>query len=195
MDTTRLSLLLRIRDPRDSSAWSRFDAIYRPLLLRFARARGCNDADGEDVVQFCMTAVHRHITEFDYDPGRGRFKSWLSTIVNNYVRNLRRRRPEFGESGLSRVEDSGTTPDQEFERIWMEEHLQHCLRELREEEDEISVTAFSRYALQGEAVETVCAATGLAPNQLYKLKWRLTRRLQAMLSELTAEPQPDAMSY
>ena len=96
MDTTKVSLLLRIRDPRDQSAWELFDEIYRPILLGFARTRGCNDADAEDVVQFCMTAVHQHIREFDYDPGRGRFKGWLSAIVNNRVRNLKRRSPAAG---------------------------------------------------------------------------------------------------
>ena len=38
MDTTRPSLLLRIRDRGDAGAWRTFDAIYRPMLYRFALA-------------------------------------------------------------------------------------------------------------------------------------------------------------
>ena len=37
IDTTRASLLLRIRDARDTHAWAEFDAIYRPML---AASRG-----------------------------------------------------------------------------------------------------------------------------------------------------------
>ena len=54
MDTTRASLLLRIKDTRNTHAWAEFDAIYRPMLYRFARARGLDDAAAEDLVQHCI---------------------------------------------------------------------------------------------------------------------------------------------
>jgi RNA polymerase sigma-70 factor, ECF subfamily len=37
---TRPSLLARIRDQRDTEAWSQFAAIYSPLVYRFVRRRG-----------------------------------------------------------------------------------------------------------------------------------------------------------
>ena len=48
MAVTRASLLLRIRDPKDNAAWKEFDAIYRPMLQRFARTMGLGAADAED---------------------------------------------------------------------------------------------------------------------------------------------------
>ena len=36
--STRLSLLVRIRDPRDERAWTEFLAIYTPLVYRLIRA-------------------------------------------------------------------------------------------------------------------------------------------------------------
>lgn len=94
MDTTRSSLLLRLRDEGDERAWVEFDAIYRPMLERFAAARGLRGPDVDDVVQHSMAAVHRRIRGFEYDPDRGRFKSWLRTLVNNHVRNRLRDRRE-----------------------------------------------------------------------------------------------------
>lgn len=38
MEETRATLLLRIQDRADNTAWSEFDSIYRPLLTRVARA-------------------------------------------------------------------------------------------------------------------------------------------------------------
>ncbi len=67
MNTTRISLLLRIKDLKDADAWAEFDAIYRPILSRFAAARGLQEADVDDVVQHCMTAIHAHIKAFEYD--------------------------------------------------------------------------------------------------------------------------------
>ena len=43
--TTRPSLLLRMRDARDHEAWHTFVELYAPLVYRFARKRGLQDAD------------------------------------------------------------------------------------------------------------------------------------------------------
>ena len=94
MDTTRPSLLLRLRDRSNADAWRTFDAIYRPILRRFAQGWGLGDEDTEDVVQYCMVAVLDHISAFHYDPAKGRFKAWLHTLVNNRVRDLLRNRRE-----------------------------------------------------------------------------------------------------
>ncbi|MFQ5490031.1 MAG: RNA polymerase sigma factor [Phycisphaerae bacterium] len=94
MHTTRASLLLRVRDPKDATAWTEFDAIYRPLLVRFGQSNGLGEADVEDVAQHCMTAIHKRIASFDYDPEKGRFKGWLRTLVNNRIRDLHRRRQD-----------------------------------------------------------------------------------------------------
>ena len=40
MHTTRASLLIRIKDSSDATAWTDFDAIYRPRLILFLASRG-----------------------------------------------------------------------------------------------------------------------------------------------------------
>ena len=46
--TTRPSLLVRIRDARDAEAWREFVRLYSPLVYRFARRKGLQDADAAD---------------------------------------------------------------------------------------------------------------------------------------------------
>ena len=94
MDTTRASLLLRIKNQRDAKAWAEFDSIYRPILRRYANAWRLPEEEAQDVIQNCMLAIHKHIAGFDYDPKKGRFRAWLKTMVCNRVKNLLRdRRP------------------------------------------------------------------------------------------------------
>ena len=45
---TRASLLARLNDPISDEAWREFAAIYRPLIIRVAVARGLQHADAED---------------------------------------------------------------------------------------------------------------------------------------------------
>ena len=187
MDTTRASLLVRVRDPQNSQAWRQFDAIYRPMLYRFARARGLDHADAEDIVQQCMGAVQKYIREFDYDPARGRFKGWLRTMLNNRVRNLAKARHEqVAESqDFKRPQHREESPDETFERLWMQEHLRHCLRELESEVESSTFQAYQAYVIEERPVEEVCRELNMTANQLYKIKWRVTQRLGEKMKLLT----------
>jgi len=180
MDTTRASLLIRIKDLRNARAWSEFDAIYRPILHRYATARGLDEVDAEDAVQHGMAALHKHIERFDYDPDKGRFRGWLRTVVNNHVRNLlKKRREPIGESQhFKSMENREESPEAAFDRMWMEEHLKYCLRNVRTEVDENTFVAFQRYVIDEWPVQRVCETMGMDRNQVYKIKWRITQKLQ-----------------
>jgi len=186
MDTTRPSLLIRIRDPGDWAAWQTFNELYRPLLIRYARQRGLDHNAAEDVAQDCLESISRRIESFDYDPGRGRFKSWLSTLVHNRVCNLlrgNRERPAdidlFAETG-----DGSPAPDELFEQMWMEQHLWHCLRELEQSVDATTYHAFIAFVIEQRPLSEVCEELNLKPNNVYTIKWRLTQRIAERMREL-----------
>ncbi len=186
MRTTRASLILRIRDRRDATAWREFDAIYRPMLYRFATMRGLDHAGAEDVVQHCMIAIQEHIVRFDYDPKKGRFKGWLKTMVNNRVRNLLRDRHEqpAESQDFKRDQQREQSPEDVFEKLWVDEHLKHCLRLVREEVEPATFTAFQRYVIEEQPVEKVCEELEMTANQVYKIKWRVTQKLGERMKEL-----------
>ena len=56
---TRPSLLIRIRDPRDGEAWETFVDTYLPMIYRYARRMGLQDADSADVSQEVLVEVAR----------------------------------------------------------------------------------------------------------------------------------------
>lgn len=185
MEITRTSLLVRVRDVADASAWQEFASIYQPILARFARARGLSATDVDDTVQHCMTVLVQHLRTFEYDPKRGRFRGWLRTVVNNHVRKLWRDRREEqpGSSAFSGLKDTAETPDDEFDRIWMQEHLHHCLERIRGEVPAERYEAFRTHVILEATVEDTCQRFGLTPDQLYKLKWKMTRRLSEVMRD------------
>ncbi|HUN82661.1 MAG TPA: sigma-70 family RNA polymerase sigma factor [Phycisphaerae bacterium] len=188
MQTTRASLLLRIKDRRDDTAWRQFDEIYRPMLYHFALSRGLKDAEAEDVVQYCMAAVQEQIHAFDYDPTKGRFKGWLRTLVNNRIRNLLRGKHEQpAESGVFQRPADQETPEEEFDRLWMVEHLKHALRAVQAEVGDTAFQIFQLYVMEQQPVEEICSKLSVNANQVHKTKFRLTKKLAEKLAELGEE--------
>ena len=57
--STRASLLIRLRDPRDHAAWVEFVDIYEPLTYRLLRRYGLQDADAAEIMQELFLAVSR----------------------------------------------------------------------------------------------------------------------------------------
>ncbi len=188
MDTTRVSLLIRVRNHQDQAAWREFDAIYRPMLYRFARKRGLDRVDAEEAAQQSLAAVSQHIQSFEYDPDKGRFKAWLATVVNNNIRKMhRRRRPQQGQTADFQVpQDREEGAGELFDRLWREEHLRFCLAEVREEVEPKTYEAFESYVLQERPVEEVCERLGLTANNLYRIKYRIAQKLETKMRDLTA---------
>lgn len=191
MEPTRASLLFRLKDAADASAWLEFDAIYRPIIHRFARVRGLADADADDITQQCMSVVHQHIRGFEYDPTKGRFKGWLKTMVNNRVRNFFRDRKDVAAetADLRRPEGREDSPEEAFDRVWMDEHLRHCLEQIRSEVGEATYAAFRGYVLEERPVEEICSTHKMTPNQVYQIKWRVTQKLGEKMKELVGEAE------
>ncbi|MEJ7636957.1 MAG: sigma-70 family RNA polymerase sigma factor [Singulisphaera sp.] len=117
MSETRPSLLIAVRDLADARAWREFDAIYRPLILSYARKQGLGHDDIQDVVQEVFVKLSCKMVDFRLDPGRGRFRSWLYAITVRAVYDRwrsRRRRLKVERDGLRRREIrevlEGSTP-------------------------------------------------------------------------------------
>ncbi|MCI0542044.1 MAG: RNA polymerase sigma factor [Verrucomicrobiales bacterium] len=135
---TRPSLLARLRNPDDSRVWHRgweeFYALYHPVIYRHAVRSGLPDQDAEEVVQEIVIGVARNIPQFQYDPGKSSFKTWLFRVARNKIVDHLRKRArhargpvvsvpavddEKGVEALAEVaDDKMLAPDQEWELAW-----------------------------------------------------------------------------
>ncbi len=189
MDTTRASLLVRIKDARDTEAWAQFHDIYAPLIYRYARKRGLSREDAEDVRSKCYEAVVQQIKTFDYAKSRGGFKAWLRTIVDRRVIDLYRKKREqrAGSDVLRQVEADQPSPEEVWERQWRKQHLKYCVEQIRSEVSQRTFEAFSIVVIDGRPVLEACDELGLNRGQVYKAKARMLQRVRKKMAEIGCE--------
>jgi RNA polymerase sigma factor (sigma-70 family) len=185
---TRASLIVRLRDDADQSAWREFVEIYRPVVFRLARRRGLQDADADDLAQQVLAAVAGAVGRWEPDPARGRFRAWLNRIAHNQIINaLTRRAPDRAAGGdADRLGDQAAPqgPDSELLRTeYRREVFQWAARQVRGEFRADTWQAFWQTAVEGRPVAAVAAELGKGPGAVYTARGRVMRRLREKIAE------------
>jgi RNA polymerase sigma-70 factor (ECF subfamily) len=181
---TRASLLIRLRDARDESAWGQFVEIYTPLIYGFCRGRGLQEADAADVCQEVLCTVSRGAARFEYDPSKGKFRNWLFTVVRSKLNNFfatRQRQPDpAGPSTLMQMVDADSNPVDQSE--WDAQYLRHIFNwaaeRVRPEFQESTWQAFWKTTVEEEDGKQVAESLGLSVGAVYVAKSRVLTRLR-----------------
>ena len=195
-DSTRASLLSRVRDPADHAAWREFESRYGELILRYARACGLQLADAEDVRQAVLLGLSRTLRTFQYSPERGRFRHYVGRAARNRVRLVRARHSaapaplDSDEHGLGVPDEGSAAPDAVWEREWMAHHYRRALRTVRETFDARSIAMFERL-MTGVNAEAVAEEFGASPGGVRQVKHRIRERLRELIVAQVREEDPD----
>jgi RNA polymerase sigma-70 factor (ECF subfamily) len=192
-DTTHPSLLGQMRDPADARAWREFDRRYGDLIVGFARSCGLQLSDAEDVRQLVMMNLSQSMPGFEYDPQRGRFRSYLARVVRNAIQRhiSRHGRPmsALDTDVLAFItEDESVALDRQWERQWRRHHCRRALTELRESTEPRHAAVFDRL-LAGESPADIANDYGLTQEGVRKVKQRMKDRLREIVTRQIREEE------
>ncbi len=169
--------------------------LYAPVVYGFLRKRGVQDADAADLMQEVMMDVARAVDGFDYDPVRGSFRNWLLTIVQNRLSNFLRRGEVFrGQGGseatqlISNLPESANGNAGDWETSYERQLLGVAARQIRDDFQEATWTAFWKTAVEGRKPKEVAKQLDLSIAAVYMAKRRVTRRLKEQITFLEGTP-------
>lgn len=186
MDSTSISLLQRLKSQNAETDWSRFVALYTPLIFYWARSHGMSVADSEDLVQDVMTVLVRKLPDFEYDANRS-FRGWMRTVTLNRCRDLLRRRatgPDMLQS-METVELSGPDVVELFGERQYRQYLARRALELMQAEFETKTwQACWESTVSERPADDIAAELGMTVNAVYLAKSRVLRRLREDLAGL-----------
>jgi RNA polymerase sigma-70 factor (ECF subfamily) len=184
---TSTSVLEGLRDPANHEVWQKYVDRYRPIIVRFATAKGLVKEDAEDVAQETLLDFCRAYRAGRYDRDRGRLRAWLFGIAQREIGKWRERRRGIAGSGSSDaaalIEDLATPDvvDEVWEREWHESVLEECLRAVQEEVQPRTFEAFELFALKAWPARKVADTLGITENAVFLAKSRILRRIRELV--------------
>jgi len=185
MTKTPASLLERLRDSFDADAWTRFVALYTPLIYSWGRRVGLQDQDAADLVQDVFVTLLQVLPTFTYDR-RQSFRRWLWTVTINKWRKDRKLPDNRMVSGQDKPEPVAVVDD--LEAAWEAEYQQHlvnqALRLMRADFEEATWKACWEMVAAGRPAAAVAAELGLTVGAVYAAKFRVLKRLRRDLQGL-----------
>lgn len=180
---TGTTLFAILEQPANSQAWSNFVERYGPLIFRWCKARGLQQADAEDVTQIVLGKFAKVARSFTYDRNKTGFRAWLRTVTRNALSDLVdefRRARASGDSkahnvlaALEAADDLERDMEQEFRR----ELLQQAMSIVRVRVEPKTWQAFELAAVEGKSGKEVADQLQLSIAAVYMAKSRVNRMI------------------
>lgn len=188
----------------DHEAWRAFHDRYGELIRGFARVRGVQPVDCDDLVQEVMLSLSRAMRNgFVYDPAKGTFRSYLKTTVIHAI--VRRARQNKVTTGLEEYEAPAAPPapgggrllgdhsnqggdgDEAWEQQWRQHHTRLAMKTIEGEFNATDLEAFQRYALMQHDAATVAKDLRVSVESVYQAKSRIVKRLTKVIAQQVSE--------
>jgi RNA polymerase sigma-70 factor, ECF subfamily len=183
--STSLGLLERVR-ARAPGAWELVVSLYGPLIDRWTRQAGLQEADAADVRQEVFLAVDRAIGDFRRDRPGDTFRGWLRTITRNKLCD-HWERVQGGVAGaggsdalrqLQQIAADDAVADSVVEAEEVSLVARRALDLIRTDFEERTWRAFWRAVIDAQTAADVAAELGMSINAVYLAKGRVLARLR-----------------
>ena len=188
-ETTRSSVLKAVANTENTAAWNRLFDLYAGFVFSMARHKGLKPEDADDIVQVVFADLARNLPTFKYDRKNGRFRSYLTGLVNWRVMDRLKASKRDAELKANFWEEAKAAGgDDDFsEREWQVAAMEEALRRMKPSVSPEHYAAFVASAVEGQDTDVVTKLYGISRDSLYQIRKRLTVKLHDKLAEVLDE--------
>lgn len=188
-ETTRSSVLKAVAESENTAAWNRLFDLYAGFIFSIARHKGIKPEDADDIVQVVFADLARNLPTFKYDREKGRFRSYLTGLVNWRIidRLKASKRDAELKAGFWEAAKAAGGDDEFSEREWQAAAMEEALRRMKPSVSPEHYAAFVASAVEGQDTDIVTKLYGMSRDSLYQIRKRLTVKLREKLAEVLDE--------
>jgi RNA polymerase sigma factor (sigma-70 family) len=193
---TRASLVNRLKDWGDHTGWQEFFDTYWRLIYGTASRAGLSDAEAQDVVQETILSIAKAIPDFDYDPVKGSFKSWLRNTTHWRIKDHLRRKArhsaavscaeaDLGTPAIQQVPDPATVDkDAVWNADWERNLLDAAIAKVKTRVKPKQYQLFDCFVLRGWPMQEITQKLRVSMGQVYFAKVKVSNLVQKEFREL-----------
>ena len=188
--------LIRALKTNDDKAWIEFYELYAPVIVNFARKRGCSKELSEDVLQETTMVLMRYLKTFEYDRNKGRFKSLLFKIADSKIIDAFRR---CGK--ISKLENSQLFKEQSasnggaflaekeaiWDKEWKERILHESFQEAKKRVNPRTFKCFEELYLNEKPVVDIAREMKISPNLISQHKFKVMKIITETARKMIGE--------
>ena len=191
---TSATLLRTLREARsgvDDVAWARFVDMYGPVIHHLVRllSPGISAADTDDAVQDVFVKLVDILRSGAYDPAKGKFRTYLSTLVRRLLIDRYREAAARRQDRQMEIEVAEEIAVEDDPGAWMDAKWRVACRMAAErrvmEESAISERSREVWRLlscEGLAVKDAAKRLGIPSNAVSKIKCRVEAQIAAVFA-------------
>ena len=208
---TSVTMIAKIRNlgpGEDSAQWVRFWNMYSLAIRQFAAFKG-GEENADDIVMQVLGKLVDVLRSGQYTPEKGKFHSYLATMIVNEVRMAHRsiqaragdRKVSIDSASTTAVgDDTGTLADtlpapeespvqidEEWRNAVLKSATEHVLTKTALSERDRAV--YRAFAQEGRDIGEVAKEFGISRNLVSQIKVRIDRRIVAFGRELVEKYQ------
>ncbi|WP_404309232.1 RNA polymerase sigma factor [Neorhodopirellula lusitana] len=196
---TRISLLELAQSGKDHPAWEELLDYYRPFIRQILTHLGVTPSDLDDACQLALMRLWRDLVNYQHQPNRARFRSWLSQLIHNTAMDWHRRQRRSNQTmstDAGHVEQTLMCEpelEQRIEKEWRQHIVKLALERLKSVFSGDALDVFVR-SVEGESAAEISRDLNIREESVYVLKHRVKKRLILESFELRRELEfPDRM--
>jgi RNA polymerase sigma factor (sigma-70 family) len=187
MPPTRHTLIKQLQTQHDQSAWETFVATYEAYIYVVLTRAGASHDEAVDLRQDILIKIWKALPEFDYQPGKAKFRTWLCQVIHNTSYNYFSSR----SSEQSRVtnyfahkdDKAPSLMDNIMEEEWRNYLSNLALKRVEDVSNAQNIAIFKRM-LAGDTAQQLADEFGLKENSIHRVKNRVRDKLIIEISKL-----------
>lgn len=185
---TRQTLLAKLKDQHDQRSWEEFVALYERYIYLVIYNVGVPHNDVDDLAQKVLLKLWKSLPDFDYQPGKCKFRTWMTTVIKNSCYNYFRTKQSYDRKLDSAANENTSTvsmPDvyELAEKNWKEHISNLAWENIKDNLAESNRKSFLMMA-EGKSVDEISKALGLKANAIYVIRKRVIEKLSREIRRL-----------
>ena len=191
MYSTRQTLIERLRTKSDEDSWQTFTDTYQRYIYVVIRRMNIGHSEAEDLVQEVLIKIWNKLASFNYDPGKAKFRTWLSAVIKNHVFNY----VESRKSYSNKIEKAGQQPQKAYTEDEIDAVMQKeweiyitnlALEKIKGQFTGNAIKVFEM-SLAGVSVSKIAEKLEIKENTAYRLKNRVKSKIIEEIEQLRFE--------